>query len=224
MADKHEVDEAEKARLGRIATLDEIEHGIAPLRFRPPDIDQRPANYVEGYGRTIITPEGEIVGRLLHRSSGYSWKRNVRWRVESERIPSHKSYYTSGGGSRDYKKIASVIAAIKKFCIAVSSDETRANVLRKELSHYREVLQQAYRRSLLITGEGYGGSARVDGFISLLASGITQDRLEFDEYIRVLVRKKKVNNRFTAWAQETLICPRQKELDALDTSKEKVST
>ena len=220
-----DIDEAEKARLARIATLDEIEHGIAPLKFRPVGKDQRPANFDEGLGRTIITPEGERVGSVLYRSTGYSWKRNPRWRVNSERIPSHKSYYSSGGGSRDYKKIDSVIAAIRKFCIAVSDDETRAKVLRQELSHYREALQTSYRRSLRIDGtETYQGSAKVDKFISLLASGITQDRLEFDEYNRVLVRKKKVNNRFTAWAQETLIHPRQEELDGLDTSKENVQT
>jgi hypothetical protein len=128
-----------------------------------------------------------------------------------------------GDGFRDYQKVDSVITNIKKFCMPVSDDEQRAKELRTELQHYREVLRNAFRRSLHIEGTGYGISPTVDRFISLLASNIKQDELEGREYIRILVRKRKVHNRFHLWVMERFITPREDELSALDTSKETIS-
>lgn len=214
----------EEERVERLAKMDRIERGIAPLKFQPLP-DDVPVHQRSGMWRLIETPEGERVGSVNYRhDAGYSWNKKDRFRVESARIPSRKSYSTHRGGYRDYQKIDSTIAAIKKFCFAVSDDESRASVLRKEVRRYKDARQKSHWRSLNTTGEGYGNSAKVDGFINLLASDIAQDRLEGEEFIRVLIRKKRVHNRFAAWLEERFINPRQEELKALDTSKEKVSS
>jgi hypothetical protein len=151
---------------------------------------------------------------------GYRYRSKERFRLSSPRIPS-RSRYRHGDGYRDYQKFDSVVLSIAKFCLPVSDDETRAKVLRTELSHYRSVLQQSHSRHLHIEGTGYA-SPNVDGFIRLLASDIKQDQLEGQEFIRILVRKKRVHNRFHAWVMEHFITPRQEELNALDTSKETI--
>jgi hypothetical protein len=213
----------EKERLERLAKMKQIERGIAPLKFKAHPDNATP-HQRDGMWRIIVTPEGERVGSVNFRHVGYSWNKKDRFRVESNRIPSRKTYYASGSGYRDYQRIDSVIKAITKFCFAVSDDESRASVLRTEVRRYKDARQKSYWRSLTTDGEGYGNSAKVDGFINLLASDITQDRLEGEEFIRVLIRKKRVHKRFAAWLNETFINPRQEELKALDTSKERVRT
>jgi len=215
----------EEARLKGIArNFEIIEQGIGPhLRFEPVsgnESDQR--KQLDKTQKHIISPDGERVGFVRVHRSGYSWQhKDDRTRLSSPRIPS-RSRYGGRDGYRDYKNMDSVIAGVKKFCMPVTDDENRAEVLRKELRHYRDVLQGAYRRSLHIEGTGYGASPPVDRFINLLASDIGQDRVEGQEYIRILIRKRKVHNRFREWVMENFITPRQDELNALDTSKETV--
>lgn len=221
---KELMEKNERERKERLAKMDQIERGIAPLKF-----DSLPEDATDsqrsGMWRIIVTPEGERVGSVNYRhDAGSSWNRKDRFRVESRRIASRKSYYASGSGYRDYQRIDSTIKAITKFCFAISDDEARAEVLRKEVRYYKDARQKSHWRSLTTTGEGYGNSAKVDGFINLLASDITQDRLEGEEFIRVLIRKKRVHNRFAAWLNERFIKPRQEELLSLDTSKMRVSS
>lgn len=199
----------------RMAEFKLIEDGIKPLRFLSQAAD---VNQYQQLTRQIITAEGEKVGTLSYKAT-WSYK-GGRYSVSSRRILKH-GRYTWGEGQRFYKKLDSVVAAIKKFCIAVSDDEERAKVLRAELHHYNEVLRGSNRRSKSVTGL-YHGTLAVDGIIELLASDIGQDRIEGQEMIRVLVRKKRVSRRFHAWVLGNFLAPRQKELDSLDTSKEKV--
>ena len=199
----------------RMAEFKLIENGIKPLLLQPVRVDDNPHSLLT---RTILTASGERVG-MLRWVQNWSWK-SGRYAVHSRRIPQHGRYH-SGEGERFYKKLDSVIKAINKFCIAVSDDEERAKVLRSELRHYREVLQSSQRRSRSITGT-YHGSLAVDGIVELLASDIGQDRVEGQEMIRVLVRKKRVARRFYTWVMEKFITPRAEELETLDTSKETV--
>ena len=106
--------------------------------------------------------------------------------------------------------------------MAVTDDETRAKVLRSELSMYRGKVSASYKRSLHLDGSSWGASPPVDRFIALLASDVPQDYLEGREYIRVLTRKRRVHLRFRDWMEERFIEPRQTELKGLDTSKERV--
>jgi hypothetical protein len=202
--------------LSHVAKMDQIENSIMPLTFKPLKKD---APEHQALRRDIMSGR-EVVGSVAFEMSGYRFQSKWRYRLRSPRIPS-RSRYSFGGGHRDYQKIDSVVINIKKFCMPVTDDETRAEVLRKELRHYRDVLQQSHRRHLHIEGTGYA-SPNVDRFISLLASDIMQDKLEGQEYIRILVRKKRVHNRFRAWVMERFVTPRQDELNALDTSKETI--
>ena len=212
---KREEEKRLAEHLKRVEKMDYIERLILPLTFKPL---KEGASENAQLRRTIMSGD-EDVGSVAWETSGYSYQHKFRYRLRSPRIPS-RGRYSRRNGHRDYKNIDSVILNIAKFCIAVSNDETRAEVLRKELRHYRDVLQNASRRSLHIEGTGYGASPNVDGFIRLLASDIMQDKLKGQEYIRILVRKKRVHIRFNAWVMENYITPRQDELNALDTSKE----
>lgn len=214
---KREEEKRHNEYLSHVAKMQQIERGISPLMFKPLKADAKEHMKL----RRDIMSGSEQVGHISFETTGYSWKRNFRFRLSSSRIPS-RSRYSYGEGSRNYKKIDSVIAGVRKFCMPVSDDEKRAEILRKELAHYRSVLQQAHRRSLRIEGTGYS-SPNVDGFIQLLASDIKQDQLEGHEFIRILVRKKRVHTRFHAWVMERFITPRQDELNSLDTSKETVT-
>ncbi len=208
-------EEIQKIHDLRMAEFKVIESKISPLKFAPLPAD---ANHYRQLTRKIVTAEGEVVGTLSYKQN-WSWKEG-RYSVSSRRIMKH-GRYAWGEGQRFYKKLDSVIAAIIKFCIAVSDDEERAKVLRSEMHHYREVLRNSQRRSKSVTGQ-YSGTLAVDGIIELLASDIGQDRIEGQEMIRVLVRKKRVARRFYAWVMEKFITPRQEELDSLDTSKERI--
>ena len=201
--------------------FDQIEGLIKPLKFAEYKAAREDDPFWNYCSRDVVSEDGERLGHIRLDTSGYSYKRNKRWTVSSPRIPT-RSRYSYGEGKRRYKHVDTAANAIKKFCIPVSDDEQRADVLRRELKHYRNVVEQAYRRSLTTDGSGYTG-ARVDGFIRLLASDIPQDRIEGEEYIRVLVRKRRVHNRWSAWVKVTFIDPRQTELEGLDTSKEKIS-
>jgi hypothetical protein len=215
-ADKRIEEERLKAHQVRVATMEQIERNIAPLSFSP--LDEDPTEHQQ-LRRQILSEDGERVGHLGYELAGYRYRSKDRFRLSSPRIAS-RSRYRSGDGQRDYKIVESVIAGIKKFCMPVSNDEKRAKVLRTELQHYREVMRNSYRRSLHIEGNRFGSSPPVDRFIMLLASDIMQDKLEGQEYIRILVRKKRVQTRWSAWVLETFVKPRQEELNALDTSKE----
>jgi hypothetical protein len=200
----------------RVEKMDYIERLIIPLTFKPLKED---ASEHAQLNRQIMSGD-ESVGSIAWELSGYSYQHKSRYRLRSPRIPS-RSRYGMRHGHRDYKNIDSVILNIAKFCMPVTDDENRAEVLRIELRHYRDVLQKAHTRHLHIEGTGYA-SPNVDGFIRLLASDIMQDKLEGQEFIRILVRKKRVHNRFHAWVMEHFITPRQDELNALDTSQETV--
>ena len=213
---KREEEKRLAEHMSRVAKMQQIERGILPLMFKPLKDDASEQAHLH----REIMDGSESVGNIAWELSGYSYQHKSRYRLRSPRIPS-RSRYGLRHGHRDYKNIDSVIANIKKFCLAVSDDETRAEVLRKELRHYRDVLQRAHMRHLHIEGTGYA-SPNVDGFIRLLASDIKQDQIEGHEYIRILVRKKRVHRRFNAWVMEHFITPRQQELDALDTSKETI--
>jgi hypothetical protein len=210
--------EEERAEERRI--FDSIVGMIAPLQVAEhKGRDDDPWwNYCS---RDILTPDGERVGHIRLDHSGYSFNRKRFWKVTSPRIPT-RGRYSYGEGDRRYKIPEKAAEAIKKFCIPVSADEERAKVLRRELKHYRDVVSNSYTRSLHVDGTGYT-SPNVDRFIRLLASPIKQDQIEGAEYIRVLVRKKKVHNRWSEWVKATFIDPRQEELNTLDTSKEKIS-
>lgn len=219
-AERDRTEEQQKDIAARRATMTVIEDAITPLKFAP--VREEASEY-HFYRRAILTPEGEEVGHLAYesRSRGSLYgSKNDRFRLQSKRIPS-RTTWRSQGGHRDYRKIESAIAAIRKFCLPVSWDEKRAKVLRKELGHYDAKLRQIRGRSLSVTGIGYR-SPEIDRFIELLASDIPQNYIEGREFIRVLVRKKRVYNRFKKWLEEKFIEPRQKELDALDTSKEMI--
>lgn len=223
-AERRRTEEQQKDIAARRAKMTEIEDAIAPLKFAPVRED---ASEYHLYRRAILTPEGEEVGHLAYesRSRGYLYgtygTKTDRFRLQSKRIPTRGGYRRFQGGQRDYRKIESAIAAIRKFCLPVSWDEKRAKVLRKELEHYDAKLRQIRGRSLSVTGIGYR-SPEIDRFIELLASDIPQNYLEGQEFIKILVRKKRVYNRFKKWLEEKFIEPRQKELDALDTSKERI--
>lgn len=208
-------------------TMDILEARIAPLTFstvqqwRDDDPEHEGTEWWGYFNRQVLSESGESVGHVKYEKSGYSWKSTMKWTLTSARIPRNRTYY--GQASRRYTKFESVVAAIKKFCIAVSADEDKAKVLRREISHYNHVLQVARGRSLHVDGIGRGyASPSVNGFIELLASPIKQDQIEGAEYIRILVRKKKVHTRFDKWVHEHFIDPRQSELNTLDLSKESV--
>lgn len=208
-------EEIQKIHDLRMAEFKLIEDGIKPLLFAALPDD---ANQYRQLTRHIVTVDGEKVGTLSYKQN-WSWK-SGRYSVSSRRILKH-GRYSWGEGQRFYKKLDSVVKAITKFCIAVSDDEERAKVLNSELQHYNEVLRRSQRRSRSITGQ-YSGTLAVDGIIELLASDIKQDQLEGQEMMRVLVRKKRVSRRFSAWVLEKFLAPRQKELDSLDTSKVRI--
>lgn len=212
---KREEEKRLAEHLTRVATMEQIEHLIVPLKFAPL---KEGANESAQLSRAILSEDGEKVGHLSYQRMGYGYRSKERFRLSSPRIPA-RSRYRHGDGYRDYQKFDSVIFSILKFCLPVSDDETRAKVLRTELTHYRHVLQQSHKRHLHIEGTGYA-SPNIDGFIRLLASDIKQDQLEGQEFIRILVRKKRVHLRFHKWVMEHFITPRQDELNALDTSKE----
>lgn len=198
----------------RMAEFKVVENKISPLTFAPQDED---ASQHRQLTRSIVTEDGERVGTLSFKQD-YSWKQLEGWyNLSSRRIPQH-GRYRWGDGTRRYKKVSSVIVAIKKFCMAVSNDEERATVLQNQLDHYHEVLRNANKRSRRVSGRGYG-AVPVDGFIDLLASDIPQDVREGEEFLRVLIRKRRVNKRFSTWVVQNFIKPRKEELDKLDTSK-----
>ena len=213
---RREEERRRNQHLSRVAKMDQIENSIMPLTFKPLKAD---ASENAQLRRTIMSGD-EDVGSIAWESSGYSYQHKSRFRLRSPRIPS-RSRYGIRHGLRDYKNLDSVVKNIRKFCMPVSNDEKRAEVLRAELRHYRDVLQRAHMRHLHIEGFGYA-SPSVNKFIELLASDIMQDQLEGQEYIRILIRKKRVHIRFRAWVMEHFITPRQDELNALDTSKETV--
>ena len=208
--------------------FDEIERLIGPnLKFKPYDRNHSKSNEDPWWNycsREIQTAGGERVGHVRLDASGYSYNRKKYWSVTSPRILKHGYYNRRADGTRRYKYPHTAAEAIKKFCIPVSDDEQRAEVLRRELQHYRNVVDRAYKRSISIDGQGYGSTIPVDRFVRLLASDIAQDRLEGEEYMRILIRKKRVHNRWSAWVKATFIDPRVEELDGLDTSKEKITT
>lgn len=223
--ERQEKYEAERAAEREL--FDEVERRIGPdLKFAKHDPGNKGNedpwwNYCS---RAILTVDGdERVGHVRIEHSGYSYNRKRSFAVTSERITKHGYYNRRAAGTRRYKYPSTAADAIKKFCIPVSDDEKRAAVLRRELQHYRNVVDSSKKRSLSVDGQGYGSSAPVDRFVQLLASDIAQDRLEGEEYMRVLIRKKRVHNRWKAWVQATFIDPRQTELNGLDTSKEKIS-
>ena len=218
-AAEREQEKRRQEHLSRVRTMEQIERNIAPLTFSP--LAKDPTEHAQ-LRRQILSEDGERVGHLSSERDGFRARSKERYRVSSPRIPS-RSRYRGGDGFRDYRKVDSVIAAIKKFCVPVSGDEKRAKELRTELQHYREVMRNSFRRSLHIEGTHYGSSPPVDRFINLLASDIMQDKLEGQEYIRILVRKKRVNTRWSKWVLETFVTPRQEELNALDTSKETIA-
>lgn len=211
----------EKQQASYRDTMDAIGRQIVPLKLSKVKGREGDPNW--GYmNRRILSESGESLGSIVYRSTGYSWKSKMKFTLTSPRIPA-RGNYSYREGSRIYQKFDSVVMGILKFCIAVSADEERAEVLRRELRHYREVLSQSYRRSLSVDGDRWKNSAPVSGFVQLLASDIKQDQLEGQEYMRVLIRKHRVHNRFDKWVRETFIEPRQTELDSLDLSKEKVA-
>lgn len=209
--------EEEQARHRR--QMDSLELQIAPLKLSKVKGSEDDPNW--GYmNRTVLSEAGENLGRIVYKRSGYYRSSPMKFTLTSSRIPATRGYRSEG--SRIYKKFDSVVAAIKKFCIPVSTDEERAEVLRKELRRYREVVSQSYRRSLSVDGNRWSNSAPVSGFVQLLASDIKQDQIEGAEYMRVLIRKCRVHKRFDKWVKETFIDPRQTELNSLDTSKETI--
>ena len=202
------------------ATMDKLEAAIAPLTFKPPRGREDDPNW--GYMTRDILSDGERVGHITYTSSGYSYQRRpMQFSVSSPRIPT-QGRYSYREGARRYKKFDSAVAGIKKFCLPVSDDEKRAEVLRKELRQYRQVLSDSQKRSISVDGQGWT-SPTADSLVRLLASPIKQDQIEGAEYLRVLVRKKKVHVRWSTWLKDTFITPRLEELNALDTSKEKIN-
>lgn len=218
-AAEREQEKRRQEHLSRVRTMEQIERNIAPLKFEP--LKEDPTEHQQ-LRRQILSEDGERVGHLVSERDGFRARSKERYRVSSPRIPS-RSRYRGGDGFRDYRRVDSVIAAIKKFCVPVSGDEKRAKELRTELQHYREVMRNSFRRSLHVEGDRFGSSPPVDRFIMLLASDIPQNFLEGQEYIRVLIRKKRVHLRWNTWVLETFVKPRQEELNALDTSKESIA-
>lgn len=211
----------EKQQASYRETMDAIERQIAPLKLSKVKGREGDPNW--GYmNRQILSESGEQLGHIRYASTGYSWNSVMKFTLTSPRIHTNRRSYRSEA-SRHYKKFDSVVIAIRKFCIPVSGDEERAEVLRKELRRYRDVLSKSYKRSLTTDGDGWRNSPPINGFINLLASDIKQDQIEGAEYIRILIRKRRVNVRFEKWVKETFINPRQTELDALDLSKERIS-
>ena len=123
-------EQREREFAAKLAKLVRIGDLIKPLVLVMPQPDR--------LSGTIRTEAGEELGTLRYQQQ-YTWKEG-RIRLLSPRIPSRGRYNTRGGGHRDYKNIDSAVAAIEKFCIPVSDDERRANVLRKELQRYRTQL------------------------------------------------------------------------------------
>jgi len=165
-------------------------------------------------GSLRVEPSGEY---LFEQSA-----EKLRYRLVSPRIPS-RSRYGGSRGWRDYRSIPAAVAGIRKFCIEVSDDETRGEVLRGELSEYRSAVSRSYTRSLHLDGSTWGLSPPVERFVMLLASDIPQDYLEGREFMRVLIRKHRVHVRFRTWMKERFIDPRERELAGLDLSKVSVS-
>ncbi len=216
--DRQSRERREADDLDRDNKLNYIEKYIAPLRFEP-------ANQGELHGRArhapnIITPDGEKVGSL-QLTNRYSYSTGIRYRVYSPRIP-HSSRRRWGMSYRDYTKIDSVVAAIKKFMFAVSNDEVRAKVLREEIANFKSKIAVSNSDSRkVITDQKYGSPLRQPALANIIDGLVVHDA-EAQATIDTLVKKRRVHLRFEAWLNAKFIEPREKELNALDTSKERI--
>ncbi len=218
--DRKSRERQEKDDLDRLNKLAYIERGIAPLLFEPPnqgnERDMRRARHAP----FIITPDGERVGSL-QLTNRYSYSTGIRYRVYSKRIP-YSSRRRWGQTYRDYTKIDSVVAAIKKFMFAVSNDETRAKVLREEISHYNSKIQNSNSDSRRVMSDEKYGSPLRQPSLNIIVDGLVAHDAEAQATMDTLVKKRRVHLRFAAWLNTNFIEPRQKELNALDTSKENI--
>jgi len=218
--DRQSRERREADDLDRDKKLAYIEKYIAPLRFEPlnqgDEGDARRARHAPN----IITPDGEKVGSL-QLTNRYSYSTGTRYRVYSQRIPfSNRRRW--GLLYRDYTKIDSVVAAIIKFMFAVSDDETRAKVLREEISHFKSKIAVSNSDSRkVITDQKYGSPLRQPALANIIDGLVVHDA-EAQATIDTLVKKRRVHMRFEAWLNAKFIGPREKELNALDTSKEKI--
>lgn len=194
-----------------------IEKYIAPLAYQPPNQGetQRPNN------RVIITPDGEKVGSI-QLTNRYSYRKGIRFRVYSKRIP-YSSRRRWGQNYRDYTKIDSAVAAVKKFMFAESNDESRAIVLRGEISHYNSKISESNRNSRRVAQNQKYGSQYREPSLAQLVDGIIAGDPEAQATLNTLIKKRRVHLRFEAWLNTDFVEPRQKELTALDTSKESIT-
>lgn len=218
--DRRSRERREADELDRRNKLEYIEKYIAPLRFEPVNQGDEGAARRQRNAPNIITPDGEKVGSL-QLTNRYSYSTGIRYRVYSQRIP-YSSRRRWGMNYRDYTKIDSVVAAIKKFMFAVSNDEVRAKELREEISHYNSKIANSNSDSRRVyTSVDYGSPLRQPS-LNIIIDGLVVHDAEAQETIDTLVKKRRVHLRFEAWLNTNFIEPRQKELNALDTSQEKV--
>lgn len=206
--------------LDRDKKLNYIEKYIAPLRFEPLNQGDEGQARRQRHAPNIITPDGEKVGSL-QLTNRYSYSTGIRYRVYSKRIP-YSSRRRYGMSYRDYTKIDSVVAAIIKFMFAVSDDESRAKVLREEIGHYNSKIYSSNTDSRKVISDQKYGSPLRQPSLAIIIDGLVVHDAEAQETIDTLVKKRRVHLRFEAWLNTTFIEPRQKELNALDTSKERV--
>lgn len=212
----------EEQRARDRAEFDRLEKAIAPLKFSEQvGRDDDPNwNYCN---RQILNEAGDVLGHVRYRKQGHYSSGPMVFEITSKRIHNTRSSWR-GEGTRRYKKFDSAVTAVKKFCISVSADEERAKVLRKELDYYRRKVNSSSRRHTQIE-HGDSWSHRrpdADKLVELLASDIPQNYLEGQQYLKQLIRQKKVHRRYSKWVEETFIEPRQTELDSLDTSNEHI--
>ena len=207
-----------------VATLESIKFAIKPLQFEP--FEQ---GVVESQKtrRNIITADGEIVGRVTTLSV-YSMRSDRRYRFSSPRIPrnNQRDY-------RDYKKLDSLAAAIVKFCMPVTDDERRANVLRGEMRYYEGRKHKAWSRARGVLSfralrwhdkdernrevADYN-TPRFDAVIQ----GLADRNAETEALLRVMVNKKRVYDRFAHYVDFVYLNGRRAELSRLDLSNEKI--
>ncbi len=217
--------EARKQQEVRESIFHDIATGIAPfgIQFAPPR-DKRSGYIGDDYSRyrTLVTPEGEELGSVSFEHRRRSWsKKDLRIRLTSSRIPSRSRYGSTG--HRDFTKIPNLILAIQKFCHPVSSDEIRAEEIRKEIGRINAILKKSYTRSGNPDGTQYERTYFARDLINRLASDEEMDVATAEEQLRILIRKRRVHNRWSAWVDENKLVPLRAELECLDLSKEKLS-
>lgn len=214
---KQQREEADKLRCD---TMDLLEKQIAPLTLNVPPNKDREGTYLN---RTILSPSGEQLGRVV---MGYPRRYGLTppvlyFRVSSRRIPSRSNRY---GGERRYTKFDSAVAAIKKFCIPTSDDESRAKVLRKELSYYHGKIRKSDDRHRCIPGAPSYYRPDLSHLIDLLAdSEGTESMVQGALLLDTMVKKRRVHVRYTTWIKRTFVDPLADELASLDLSNEKVT-